>query len=482
MEWKPIHWKEVLEVSARRHVVPIIGPDVLVVEYQDRRSVPFPMLLATRLAERLPSEQRRRLPAEPTLHEVAITPQWKGNESDFAAELAQVEEEALSEFLPRVLDGTRPTPLLQLAEITDFPLYLTTTPDTLFEHVLVEVRRLTMPDVHAFHLRKSGQARGDDTLDLPKGWEWPQRATIRAPTLFYLFGRLGTEANFDVTNEQRLETLWQLQNEDYQPEQLIRELRGAHILLLGTRLPDWIGRYSFLRLVRGQRLVEPGGSTQTLADIVVVNPGQSAQFVAFLEIFSQKTRIYRGGGPGEFINELHDRWRKVPNPKPIEPPPVSDIAPPRDLKGDGCFISYLRADASAATALYKALGEAGIPAWLDLAEMRGGDRVDDKILPNVKNAAFFLPLLSANVQEVGGYYRKEWSWALKRNEEFTGISDRGYLRPIIVDSTPKTDFKDIPREFTDVHIEVWPQGEPTPKFLSHISAAHQRWAKPSSAT
>jgi hypothetical protein len=467
MEWKDIHWKEVLDALAQEQiVVPVVGPDVLAVKSPDGRTLPFPLLLATRLAARLSAEERARLPEQPTLHEVAITPKWRGREAEFAADLAEVEEEALKQVLPGVLDQTQPSALRWLAEISDFPLYLTITPDTLFESVLAEVRGLTPKDVRTFYLRRErGKLQGDDKLDLPQGWERPKTGATRVPTLFYLYGRLGTEANFDVTDEQRLELLWRLQHEDYQPERLMRELRNGHILLLGTQMPDWIGRY-FIRLLRGQRLVEAGGSVEALADSLVVAPGPPAPFVAFLDAFSQRTRLYRGGGAAQFIEELHRRWLdrcKGDQNKAPKLPPIPEIAaPPRDLEEDGCFISYRRADAQPAAALYQALREAGIPVWLDLEEIHGGDRIDDRIRPNVEGAAFFLPLLSGNTRRQGGYFRREWAWALSHSAYFTGMADRGYLRPIIVDSTPKAELlKDIPTEFASVHIEEWPQGRPT---------------------
>jgi hypothetical protein len=484
VDWKEIHWKELLEATARgRIVVPVVGPDLLTVELADGRNLPFPMVLAAKLAEQLPAEERARLPEQVTLHEVAIAPRWKGREAEFAADLAEVQDAALGEVLPRVLDTARPAPLRRLAEISDFSLYLTTTPDALLERVLAAVRGLTEEEVRTFYLRRErATARLNDPLDLPRGWEPPHPATSRPPTLFYLFGRLGTEAHFDVTEEQQLEMLWRLQSEDYQPEQLMRELQHGHILLLGTRLPDWIGRY-FIRLIRGQRLVETGGGTEALADSLVVEPGEPAPFVAFLHTFSQSTRLYRKGDPAHFIEELHRRWlgqRKTAQKIPPQQHPIpSIVSPPRDLAGDGCFISYRWADAAPAAALYKALTAAGLPAWLDLAEMRGGDRIDDKVRHNVEAAAFFLPLLSANTCKQGGYFRKEWAWALARNADFTGMSDRGYLRPIIVDLTPQAEFGDLPKDFTDVHINVFPDGVPTPEFLAQVVDAHRRLTAPS---
>lgn len=135
-------------------------------------------------------------------------------------------------------------------------------------------------------------------------------------------------------------------------------------------------------------------------------------------------------------------------------------------------------DGEAAAALCCALRGAHLPVWLDLAEIRGGDRFDEKIRRNVEGATFFLPLLSANTCGKGGYFRKEWAWALAHNSNFTGIADRGYLRPIIIDTTPKATLTDVPAEFTAVHIETFAGGEPTPEFLAHLLAAHQRWAAP----
>ena len=489
MEWKDAHWKQLLESATRnRMVVPVVGPDLLSVELSDRRALPFPMLLANRLAEQLPAKERVQLPEQPTLHEVAVSPRWKGREAEFAADLQEVQDAALAELLPSVLDSSRPTPLRKLAEITDFPLYLTTTPDALLERVLAAIRGLTAEDVRAFYLRSEQRptrqkaTRLDDPLDLPRGWEPSPAASGRPPTLFYLFGQLDTEAHFDVTEEQQLETLWRLQSEDYQPERLMRELHHGHILLLGTRLPDWMGRY-FVRLLHGERLAMMSESTEAIADQLVVAPGPPAPLVCFLDTFSQSTRLYRTGDPTHFVEELHRRWREHRKPAQKMPAPLPTVnipPPPRDLANDGCFISYRRADAEAAAALCATLRAAGLPVWLDLAEIRGGDRFDEKIRRNVEAAAFFLPLLSANTCGKGGYFRKEWAWALAHNSNFTGMADRGYLRPIIVDATQKAALTDVPTEFTAVHIEAFAGGAPTPEFLAQLLAAHQLWAAPAS--
>jgi len=483
MDWKDAHWKELVDrLASRRPVIPIIGPDLLSVQLADGRTLPFPLVLAERMAASLPLQERVRLPGQPSLHEVAVTPRWKGREAEFAADLAEVQEAALAQILSTVLDPARPTPLRRIAEIVDFPLYITTTPDVLFEQVLAAVRGLRYGDVRTFYLRGERGPTGhkasrcDDPLDLPRGWEPPDPPGSRPAALFYLFGRIDTGAHFDITEEQRLETLWRLQSDEYQPEQLMRELQDSHILLLGTRFPDWIGRY-FIRLLRGQRLAENSETTEALADLLVVTPGPPSPFVAFLDTFSQNTRLYRAGNPTQFVDELHCRWFN--RFKTVVQTSLPDIpSPPSELQEGACFISYRRPDAAAAVALYHALRSVGLPVWLDTDELHGGDRFDEKIRRNVEHAAFFFPVLSSNTRGQGGYFRREWAWALAHDKDFTAITERGYLRPIIIDETPANTFTDIPVEFRKAHIESFPRGQPTPESLARLVAAHQRWAAP----
>src|ERR1700751_4146505 len=119
MEWKDAHWKQLLESGTRsRIIVPVVGPDLLSVKLSAGTTVPFPMLLAKRLAEQLSVEERAQLPDEPALHEVAVSARWKGRDAQFAADLQEVQDATLAEVLPNVLDSSRPTPLRKLAEIT----------------------------------------------------------------------------------------------------------------------------------------------------------------------------------------------------------------------------------------------------------------------------------------------------------------------------------------------------------------------------
>ena len=62
------------------------------------------------------------------------------------------------------------------------------------------------------------------------------------------------------------------------------------------------------------------------------------------------------------------------------------------------FLSYASQDADAARRIAEALRAAGIEAWFDQSELRGGDAWDQKIRRQIKECALFLPIISANTQ------------------------------------------------------------------------------------
>jgi hypothetical protein len=93
-------------------------------------------------------------------------------------------------------------------------------------------------------------------MGLPPAWDPANRTLWPRPLLYHVFGRLDDPedpAAFDITEEDHLEMLCRLHSESYQPEQLYRELKPAHILFIGLPLAQWHARF-FLRILRAQRL------------------------------------------------------------------------------------------------------------------------------------------------------------------------------------------------------------------------------------
>jgi len=129
--WKDLDWAVLLECVRRRKVIPVIGEEPLQVEI-DGKTVSLYSWMAERLANVL------EVPAgdTPSLNDVACQylAQSDANRNSIYTHLSIIVNEAKSRL-------RAPTGLRQLAEITDFNLFLTTTFDSLMESALNEIRK-----------------------------------------------------------------------------------------------------------------------------------------------------------------------------------------------------------------------------------------------------------------------------------------------------------------------------------------------------
>jgi hypothetical protein len=113
---------------------------------------------------------------------------------------------------------------------------------------------------------------------------------------------------------------------------------------------------------------------------------------------------------------------------------MPDSLPPAAQRG-AVFLSYASQDAEAARRIWEALRAAGIEAWFDQSELRGGDAWDSNIRRQIKECALFMPVISANTQErPEGYFRLEWHLAEQRT--YLMAHDQPFLVPVVVDDTP----------------------------------------------
>ncbi len=406
-----------------KRVVPVIGEALQTLPDENGQPVPFVRLLAWRMMRSLPADEQAKVlgylqkkqpfasaSAEPSLHDLAVAPSFYKRPASFADALRPLHEELLGEAMAHIFPATEPPveqrhPLRLLAEIRNFPLYLNTTPDSLMKRVLARVRELRDEDVRGFQLVRdtpkratTADVRADFAWDLPPGWE--PSPTAR-PFLFHLFGRIDDPdggARFDVTEEDHFEMLCRLQSESWCPQQLIWELKPAHILLLGQPLADWHARF-FVRLLRGQRLSAPEEpTTETLVDSLYKagpEPPHYTSLAVFLDTFSEDTRIYRDGDPEQFVRQLHEKWG-ASQAQAVTFTAASEPPPPADLANDGVFISYQSKDAAAAERLAEDLRAAGVKTYLDKSRARDatqpglqpGSKWAEKLEQNVKQAIF----------------------------------------------------------------------------------------------
>ena len=67
-----------------------------------------------------------------------------------------------------------------------------------------------------------------------------------------------------------------------------------------------------------------------------------------------------------------------------------------------------------------ALRSAGVDAWFDQSELRGGDSWDAQIKKQIHECALFIPIISAHTNARGeGYFRREWNLAARRLLDMT---------------------------------------------------------------
>ena len=365
-------WEDLLNFIEERRVIPIVGPELLLVDTDSG-----PRLLYEWIAEKLAAKlavDTAQLPKPYTLNDVVC---WflaaRGRREEAYTRLRSVLRDA--NFVP-------PLALRQLAQITDFDLFVTTTFDTLLEQ--------------AINNERFGGAQSTEVIayapnrvaDLPS-----EREKLQRPVVYHLLGRLSASPTYVVSDEDTLEFMCALQSEHLTPEKLFHELEHNHLLLIGSSFTNWLARL-FLRMAKRHRLSDPRDVGEILADN---HSDNDRRLVSFLQQVSVRTRIYSGAG--KFVDELHRRWsvRRRPGDVIALGAPQRFLPPEREMPDNAVFISYAREDLAAVQKLKTGLDAAGVKTWFDLERLEGGDDYDRKIQRNITRCSFFIQIGRAHV-------------------------------------------------------------------------------------
>jgi len=436
-------WDDLLNYIEERRVIPIIGPDLLRVQ-TDRGLRPLYEWLAEKLAARL-SVDVIGLPQPLTLNDVVCA--YLGQRGR--------REEAYTRLrsIMRETDFEPPQALRQLAQITDFDVYITTTFDPLLERAVNLERYGGQPTAEVIAYAPNRVA------DLPA-----ERSQLQRAVVYHMLGRLSASPTYVVSDEDMLEFICALQSEHLTPEKLFHELEHNHLLLIGSNFSNWLARL-FLRMAKRKRLSDPRDVGEVLADDHTM---QDERLVAFLQQVSVRTRVYEGAEA--FVAELHSRWMKRQGATATSSGPAvvpqRFLPPSREMPENAVFISYAREDLPAVQRLKAAMDAAGIATWFDFDRLEGGDDYDRKIHGNIARCSFFLPVISATTQRRHeGYFRREWSYAVDRSRNIA--EGAVFILPVCIDETPEGDAL-VPDKFKSLHITRIPGGEPSPEFLGRL--------------
>ena len=436
-------WEDLLNFIEERRVIPIVGPELLLVETDTG-----PCLLYEWIAEKLAGKlgvDTAQLPKPCTLNDVVC---WflaaRGRREEAYTRLRSVLRDA--NFAP-------PLALRQLARITDFDLFVTTTFDTLLEQAINDERfgGAQSTEVVAYAPNR--------VADLPS-----EREKLQRPVVYHLLGRLSASPTYVISDEDMLEFMCALQSEHLTPEKLFHELEHNHLLLIGSSFTNWLARL-FLRMAKRHRLSDPRDVGEILADN---HSDHDKRLVSFLQQVSVRTRIYSGAG--KFVDELHRRWtvrRKPGEVITLGGAPQRFLPPEREMPDNAVFISYAREDLPAVQQMKAGLDAAGIATWFDMDRLEGGDDYDRKIQQNIQRCSYFIPVVSASTQRrLEGYFRREWSYAIDRSRN---MADGAlFVLPVSIDGTTAAQAI-VPDKFKALHFTQLPGGQVPPEFAARLT-------------
>lgn len=405
-------WKRLLRQIRGGYVVPVLGAQLLATP--DGAST-VQRQVAERLLDLHGVDAGQRPPLPPFRELNAAVSHLLGS--------GRVKSKVLYVDVAEILDELAadpaglPLPLRQLAEITDFRLFVSMTCDGLLAAALAQRLHGGVGEVvHAPKLPEDGWR------DLPEGWNAQPGSQ---PWVLYLLGRAGPAPVYAIHDEDVLEYAHNVMARGCNvPVNFLRALQDRSLLMLGCGLPDWLGRF-FLRLTNKDRLSE-----KTRHEWLVEAPQASDELGSFLKSFSDETEYLQGQSPVAFVDELHRRWRAEQPAAAAKPA----AAVPEVPHGAVFFVSYSRAtDAASAQRLVealRALGCAEAEVWFDRGAIEPGQDFAGEIMGGIASCRYFLPLLSdAALQREEAFVFREWRAAREREQ---GLN-RTFVLPLVLD-------------------------------------------------
>jgi len=434
-----IPWDQLLTDIHKRQVLPIIGPALVTVDVGDRTQSLINTIVPDFAAE----------------HGIDYRPGMTLNEA--ACKLlerdGQGKRMAIYNTVTYLIADRAHTPvpqgLLDLAAITDFDAFFTTTCDGVFTKALMQTRPGWSP------------AKGRAVLHPTSVVDVPQ--PLPSTFLYHLLGATDQHASFAIWEEDYMEYLAALlMGPQDNLKNLIGLLRNRSLLILGSPYEDWFTRFFWFIAKRSGIAVRNDSTGGYLVDDI---PADSRQVFYFDKVIGSPRILPIE--PVAFVRELRRRWQEkftFSRHDLIE-------SLPSDMPRGYVFISYASEDKEAAFTLALGLQNAGIPVWLDKQRLEAGTDYEMTLRRAIKQrAALFLSVISFTTEAPNGsgsfqrFAVKERQWAAERHEP--GLV---FYVPIVVSSSITT-MQNEPQVFRGLQSANLPGGNVTPEFLARIAA------------
>jgi hypothetical protein len=319
--------------------------------------------------------------------------------------------------------------LCKLALVMDFPFFISTTIDDVFESVLKKERGVETVAEIDYMLHFASNTMPPNLLN---------KKTSTA--VFKILGNICQPGmNCALTEEAILENIYSLKD-NQRADYLHQNIVGKSLLFLGCDFPDWLLRF-FIRTVSN----EPYSSSQ-VSKIIADNYIQKDLKLSFF-LTQFHTQIYhwsdeRFMNPLEFIDKLYDNWKTY----------MQDSIPVR-YEGT-VFLSFNHADVEIVRSVKKEMKAQGLDVWMDEDKLQSGDTYDSLIKDKIIKCAAFIAFISQNSLNEKTYTNKyEWDMAMSRRKvrEDESLSN-SFLKPVIIDETNVKDER-IPEVIRKLTIE-----------------------------
>ena len=441
---QPLDWDDLLGHIRQQVLVPVVGPDVTVVNVGDTEQT-FTSLIGQRLAERY----HLTLPPGMTTMDEAVAAFLRERGHDEVDRVYRVINDIIEDY-PAPGDALR-----DLAAITDLRLFVSETPDRLLAQAVNEVRFQGRPATRELSFFPN-QSISEQLRNA-------QPAARTETVVLNLFGQAASTAQYAIHEEDRLEWLQALLSDTASlPDWLAYPLKHYPMLFIGCEISEWLGPLLLPMLVSDtRRSIE-----RKQFFFVGSSTSDEPSLASFLATNRRKPLVQRlDMDPSAFVAELRARWEEQSEARPRA---AVDTTSPSAPDAPTIFISYVREDVDAARRLCDAISTLGGDVWLDERRLSPGDAWEDEILTHIRRTIkLFVSVISANTEraEEGAFFR-EWTEAVDRSRSILG---HRFIVPVIVDEDYEGDpsrYRQIPDEFGRFQFGRAPGGEPDAELLA----------------
>lgn len=428
-------WRNLLREIHSGQVIPVIGPDLVTVSPEGHEAsdtqVPLHQYLAPKLAAALELDHADRFGG---YNEVAREFLLQGGDRK---ELYL----ALGEILDR-LSFSPPTSLVSLASITDFNLFIASTPDPLTAQAVQKARPGFSLDRSVIRFHPAGNPNRSYDAPVSGSIQSPcdLPETFQGPLVYHILGDYNTLPDFAIWEEDYMEFICGLIENRDTLENLFRVISNRNLLLLGAPSEDWIVRF-FLRAARGKRLSDLK-SKDYLAD---KHGNLGEPMIFFFDKAIRTTRII-DGSVHSFVHELARRWKEQFGSTDDSQTFLERQS--EEMPRGSVFVSYSRDDLPIAVKVAQSLSAAGVPVWLDKQRLQPGENFERSLEHTIKDSAsFFVSLISrATESDANRYVHQERRWASQKH-----VDGFVFYIPMIVDDLLDSQIRLEPSCFQSIH-------------------------------